>query len=147
MPSAPASGLRVVLDTNVYVSAFAYPRRPMGEIWRHALRQRYHLLVSPAIISEVGRGLRTVLAWEEARVVARLRLIVKAADVVTPAITLRVIPEDPSDDRILECAVAGRADLIVSGDRHLRKLRRYQNIAIVPPVDFLRMLGHADSPM
>lgn len=141
MTSAPTSGLRVVLDTNVYISAFAYPKRLIAEVWRHALRQRYHLLVAPAIINEVGRTLRAVLAWDDARVLARLRLIVKVAEVVVPAITLQVITEDPADDRVLECAVAGHADLIVSGDRHLRKLRHYQNIPIVRPVDFLWMLG------
>ena len=141
MTSAPASGLRAVLDTNVYLSAFAYPMRPLAEVWRHALRRRYSLLVSPAIITEVGRTLRTVFDWDDARVLAQLRLIVKAAEVIVPANTLQVIQEDPADDRVLECAVAGHADLIVSGDRHLRKLRRYQNIPIVRPVDFLRTLG------
>src|ERR1043166_3154184 len=139
MTSAPASGLRVVLDTNVYISALAYPRRPIAEIWRHALRRRYHLLVAPAIINEVGRILRTLLQWDDARVVAQLRLMVKVAEVVVPTFTLQVIAEDADDDRVLECAVAGRADLIVSGDRHLQKLRHYEHIPIVRPADFLRM--------
>jgi len=141
MTSAPASGLRVVLDTNVYISALAYPQRPIAEVWRHALRRRYHLLVAPAIINEVGKTLRAVLQWDDARVLAQLRLMVKTAEMVVPAISLQVIPEDPDDDRVLECAVAGRADLIVSGDRHLRRLRHYHNIPIVRPADFLRMLG------
>jgi predicted nucleic acid-binding protein len=55
--------------------------------------------------------------------------------------TLDVIREDPADNRILECAVEGRANLIVSGDRHLRRLTIYQGIPIVRPVDFLRTLG------
>lgn len=141
MTSAPASGLRAVLDTNVYLSAFAYPARPLAEVWRHAVRRRYTLLVSPAIINEVGRTLRTVFDWDDAHALAQLRLIVRVAEIIVPTITLQVIEEDPADDRVLECAVAGHADLIVSGDRHLRKLRRYHNIPIVRPVDFLRMLG------
>lgn len=141
MTSAPASGLRAVLDTNVYLSAFAYPARPLAEVWRHAVRRRYTLLVSPAIIHEVGRTLRTVFDWDDTHVLAQLRLIVRVAEVIVPTITLQVITEDPADDRVLECAVAGHAAFIVSGDRHLRKLRRYQNIPIVRPVDFLRMLG------
>ena len=67
MTSAPASGLRAVLDTNVYLSAFAYPARPLAEVWRHAVRRRYTLLVSPAIINEVGQTLRSVLEWDDAR--------------------------------------------------------------------------------
>jgi hypothetical protein len=58
-----------------------------------------------------------------------------------PTITLRVIAEDPTDDRILECAVAGGAGLIVSGDRHLRKPKSFRNIGIVQPSDFLRTLA------
>jgi hypothetical protein len=53
---------------------------------------------------------------------------------------LRVIAEDPTDDRILECALAGGAELIVSGDRHLRKLKSFRNIGIVQPSDLLRTL-------
>jgi predicted nucleic acid-binding protein len=55
--------------------------------------------------------------------------------------TIEVIHDDPPDNRILECAIAGQADLIVSGDRHLLKLKSYQGIPIVRPVDFRRTLG------
>jgi putative PIN family toxin of toxin-antitoxin system len=141
MTSVPASGLRVVLDTNVYISALAYPQRPLAEIWRQALRRRYVLLVAPALINEVGRILRTLFQWDDAHVLTQLQLMVKVAEVIVPTVSLQVIAEDPADDRVLECALAGHADLIVSGDRHLRRLRHYQHIPIVRPVDFLRMLG------
>ena len=49
--------------------------------------------------------------------------------------------KNPPDNRILECAIAGHADVIVSGDRHLRKLKSYKGIPIVRPVDFRRTLG------
>ena len=67
MTSVPASGLRGVLDTNVYISVLACPQQPLVEIWSHALRRRYHLLVAPALINEVGRILRTVLEWDDRR--------------------------------------------------------------------------------
>ncbi len=54
---------------------------------------------------------------------------------------LQVIASDPDDDRILECALAGNADLIVSGDRHLTRVKAFEGIGIVRPTDFLRMLG------
>jgi predicted nucleic acid-binding protein len=52
-----------------------------------------------------------------------------------------VVAADPDDDRILECAVAGAADLIVSGDHHLNRLKSFRGIGIVRPVDFLRTLS------
>ena len=62
------------------------------------------------------------------------------ATIVSPDFTLNVIVEDEPDNRVLECAVAGKADLIVSGDLDLRRLKSFQGIAIVRPVDLLRTL-------
>ena len=80
---------------------------------------------------------------EERVTIRRLKALTKAAEIVNPKITLDVIREGSPDKRILECAVGGRAHLIVSGDRHLRRLKIYQGILIVRPMDFLRTLGVA----
>jgi len=66
---------------------------------------------------------------------------VRAPENITPQLTIDVITADPPDNRILECAVEGRADLIVSGDPDLQRLKVYQRIPIVRPADFLRTLG------
>src|SRR3712207_257070 len=135
----PASGggvLRVVLDTNVYVSMFTHPDRPMYQIWEQAVRRHYHLLLSRAILTEVAGVLRTDFSWNDRTIVQHLKLLARAGEIITPHITLHVIPEGPDDDQILECAVEGRANLIVSGDRHLQRLRVYEGIAVVQPTDF-----------
>jgi putative PIN family toxin of toxin-antitoxin system len=131
----------VVVDTNIFISAFLYPERPIFQILRQAGRRRYLLLTSPAIVREVGKVMQEDLAWEEAVRIRHLKTLTKAAEIISPRISLQIISEDPPDDRILECAVAGRADLIVSGDRHLHALKVFQGIPIVRPVDFLRTLG------
>lgn len=131
----------MVLDTNVYVSAFTFPRGVPWHVWRHALHRRYRLLVSPAIVREVTRILREDFHWEERQLRRRLKLLVRLGEMVTPQTTLHVITNDPDDNRILECAVEGQAHLIVSGDRDLRRLKVYQGIPIVTPTDFLRTLG------
>ena len=141
MTTAPANKLRVVFDTNVYFSAFTHPLGPPFRIWQKAVKGGFVLLVSPAILREVAHVLRDVLKWAEVEIVAHLKLVAKVAAILSPTISLRVIAEDAADDRILECAVAGRADLIVSGDRHLRELKSFQGIGIVQPRDFLRILG------
>ena len=141
MTTAPASKLRVVLDTNVYFSAFTHRLGPPFRIWEKAVNHNFILLVSPAILREIAHVFRDVLQWRDTEIVAQLKIVAKVAEIVSPTIRLRVIAEDPTDDRILECAVAGTADLIVSGDRHLRKLKSFGNIGIVQPSDFLRTLG------
>jgi putative PIN family toxin of toxin-antitoxin system len=132
--------LRVVLDTNVYFSAFTTRGVPFL-VWRAALNSRYILIVSPAIIQEIAGVLRAVADWDERRIVRRLKLLAKAAEIVRPTAMLRVVIADPDDDRILECALAGDADLIVSGDQHLTKLKYFEGIGIVRPAYFLRTLG------
>ncbi len=141
MSAAKPGKLRVVLDSNVYVSAFTHPQGPVFELWRQALEQRYTLIVSPPIIHEVARCLRLDFGWSEARLVRRMKLLVKIAEIVAPTEPVTFIIDDPDDNRILECGLAGSADVIVSGDRHINKLKTFRGIAIVRPMDFRRMLG------
>ena len=141
MTTAPANKLRVVFDTNVYFPAFTHPLGPPFRIWERAVKGSFILLASPAILRELAHVFRDVLHCAETGIVAYLKLVAKVAEIVSPATNLRVIAEDPADDRILECALAGGADLIVSGDRHLRKLKSFRSIGIVQPSDFLRTLG------
>ncbi len=133
--------LKVVLDTNVYISAFHGARGAPFELWRRALRREYALLVSPAIIAELAGVLRLGLKWPEDEINDQLKLLVRVATLVQPKVTLRVIKADPDDDRILECALAGGADIIVSGDHHLTELKHFEGIGIARPADFLKALG------
>jgi uncharacterized protein len=141
MTTAKHGGLRVVLDSNVYVSAFTHPQGLSFWIWRQALRRRYRLLISPAIVNEVGGVLRAKFVWDDLHIISRLKLLAKAAEIVIPTANLKEIEEDDDDNRILECAIAGHTNLIVSSDRHLRRLKVFQGIGIVHPIDFRRTLG------
>jgi uncharacterized protein len=142
MSTAKAGGLRVVLDTNVYFSAFTHTKGVPFRIWQQAVAGQYILLTSPAIMREVANVLRQKLGWQESEIVAHLKLIARVAEIVTPTAVAAVFQGgQEADNRILECAVAGRADLIVSGDRDLQRLKVYENMAVVRPVDFYRTLG------
>ncbi len=79
--------------------------------------------------------------WEEARTLAVIKKLVRVAELVNSKTVPTVISDDPDDNHILACAATGAADLIVSGDRHLLRLKAYEGIPIVRPVDFLRILG------
>ena len=62
------------------------------------------------------------------------------AALVSPTESLRVVADDPDDDRVLECAIAGNADAIISGDRHLLALGAFQEIPILKVRDCLNLL-------
>lgn len=136
-----AKPLRVVLDTNIYVAAFGQPHGRNARIWGAARHRRFQLLVSPAIIRELARVLRSGFGWPEGRLDRRIRLISHIAQLVTPRGALDLVDADPDDNRILECAVDGGADLIVSNDHHLLDMKTCLSIPIVAGPDFRRILG------
>ena len=63
--------------------------------------------------------------------------ILSMAELVTPEMDLEAVEDDPDDDKILECAVAGNADYIVSGDSHLLDIEEYRGVEILSPDEFL----------
>lgn len=113
---------------------------PPELVYRAALRGRFRLITSPALLVELARALRQKFQLPEAEITAYVKQIARRSTVVRPPVALTVIEDEP-DNRVLECAVAGGADLIVSGDRHLLRLGTYSGIPIVRPVDFARTLG------
>ena len=106
-----------------------------------AHKRRYRLLVSSAIIREVAHVLRDDFQWESTSYRPTLQIADPEGGLIVPRVTLDVVRNDPDDNRILECAVEGKANVIVSGDHHLRDLKSYQGIPVVRPIDFLRTLG------
>jgi putative PIN family toxin of toxin-antitoxin system len=140
MSTVVPESLRVVLDTNVLVSAFTHNRSLSFQIWQKAIDRRFRLLLTADRDRTCGRPSAEILLGD-ARILSEMKFLVKTAEIVVPRLTLRVVPEDDDDNRILECAVAGNAGLVVSGDYHLRKLKSYHGIGIVTPIDFRRMLG------
>jgi putative PIN family toxin of toxin-antitoxin system len=104
------------------------------------LMQAFRLVISPALLDELEDKLRVkfgVLAQDVAAIRVKLE---SAGDLIDPAIVLDVVTDDPDDNRVLECAVAGRADYIVSGDRHLLKLKEHAGIPILSAREFLDRL-------
>jgi predicted nucleic acid-binding protein len=86
---------------------------------------------------------RTKFGWREERVQTTLKTIVRLAGtgLVVPSVSVHAVAADDDDNRILECAAAGKADLIVTNDHHLLDLKAWSGIAIVATVGFRRMLG------
>jgi predicted nucleic acid-binding protein len=71
----------------------------------------------------------------------RIRVLAGVSILVVPRTVPDAVPDDPDDNHIIACAVEGRADLIVSGDRHLLNLVEYEGIPVIRPTDFLRTVN------
>ena len=130
--------MRVVLDTNTLVSAllFTGTASRLVPLWQS---QRIVALVSKAMLEEYLRVLaypKFRLQDEEIRGLIEEEVLPFFEPVVVKK-RLRVVKRDPTDDRFLECAVAGRAGYVISGDRDLVELGSYHGIPILPVGRFL----------
>lgn len=134
--------IRVVLDTNVVVSAFFW-----GDLLRVALdaarAKRFRMITSETLIDELTEVIsRQKFADRLAKIGETAASLLEndyraLVEVVEPARIDPVIPDDPDDDALIACALGGAADYIVSGDHHLLNLGEYQGIKIVTVRHFL----------
>jgi putative PIN family toxin of toxin-antitoxin system len=131
--------LRVVIDTNVIVSALHFGGNPAA-VLDLVRRGKVRLLLSPFILEEVSTVLGRKFRWETRRIQEVLSQLKRHAEIIIPRERLAVIRDKDDDNRILECAVEGKAAYLVSGDkRHLLPLRQYRHVRILSPAEFLEL--------
>ncbi|MBI5653575.1 MAG: putative toxin-antitoxin system toxin component, PIN family [Chloroflexi bacterium] len=137
--------LKVVLDTNVLVSALIMKQGKPGQIIAQAHERTFSLLLADGILQETRVALHykhiqkrfhpTDQSIED--FLSKLRVI--CTMVVIQQIE-KIIPQDPPDNIVLACAVEGGADYLVSGNLHLLDLKQHRGVKIVTPAQFLEIL-------
>ena len=131
---------RVVLDTNVFVSALLGKGSP-AHLYESFIKGRFWLIISHPVLSEVAEVLtRPRLGIDPADIKTAFRLLRHQALIVHPRKTIKAC-RDPKDNMVLECAVAGNADFIVTGDRDLLVLDPFRGVRIISPAAFSERLG------
>lgn len=127
---------RVVFDTNVLVSAIIFSGNER-KILQSVESGQIQLVISRAIVSELFGVLRRKFHFTEAEVRRVEELLLSIAELVEPRETLKVVTDGP-DNRILECAVEGGTEAIITGDRrHLLPLKSFRGIKILEAKSFL----------
>jgi hypothetical protein len=135
--------MRVVVDTNIIVSAYlGGALEGIIVAWKSG---RFTLVVSKEIAEEYLDVLRRPkFKIESTEIDDFAALLLDRADFVIPLESLNVVQDDPTDNKFLEAAVAGNANLIVSGDEHLLEIKSFRNISIIKPRRFVDMLQSED---
>ena len=129
--------MRVVFDTNIFISAFVIPGSKAEEAYSHALRREFSLYSSVAILTETAQKLGEKFGWQQDKIASLLKAIAKVAIVIKTEPHLHLLADEP-DNRVLECAEAVGADFIVTGDKHLLFLKHFQNTTVIRLSDFLK---------
>lgn len=133
--------MRVVLDTNIWLSAIFWEGEA-HKLIKKLKRKDAEIFISEYILSEIIDVLNKEAKFQkfikDMKIATEdlLRTILYMARLIKPKTRLRIIKEHSPDNRILECAVDGKVNYLISYDNHLLKLRKYKNIEILTPTEF-----------
>ena len=137
--------LKLVLDTNTLVSAFFWKGNE-HELFKRIEQGKAKLFVSDEIIEEVKYVINRPKFSDVIKISGQTpeQIIEKIVSVshlvIGPKLKENVVKEDKKDDKFIECAVNAKADIIVSGDNHLLKIKEYEGIRIIKSADALELL-------
>ncbi len=134
--------MRVVLDTNQHISAIIRPNGNPAQIVRLWRTGRLELAISPPLLAEFRNvvyrpRIQQKYNLKDDDITDYLSALRTYAIAVPGTITVEAVPDDPDDNFIIACAIEAKANVIISGDRHLLSLHLYKGIPIVKAVDFL----------
>ncbi len=133
--------LRVVIDTNVFISSFfgGIPREIIN-LWKEG---EIVLCLSQSIVEEYIEVLNRLGLKDKNELFKLIKLFAEGYNSVFAANTpeLNVVKNDPDDNKFIECAVELESKVIVSGDKHLREVRKYIDIEIISPREFIERFG------
>ncbi len=127
---------RVVPDTNLFIGARFNPRSSSAKILDLCLKGNFKALLSSRVKAEVRSMLGRVGGGDEFR--SKIRRLLREAEEVRVKEEIPLLMEDPDDNKLLNCALWGRADYLITNDRHLLKFREYLGVKIRRPSEFLR---------
>ena len=140
MPAESKSKPKVLIDTNVFVSGLTFkgkPREVLDLVWKGDIEA----CISPFILRELEETLKKDFGWDRDQIMHTIEKIKSKTTLVHPKSKVSVIIERDDDNRILECAIEGKVQYLISGDRkHLLPLKEYQGTQILSPAEFLKLL-------
>jgi putative PIN family toxin of toxin-antitoxin system len=131
----------VVFDTNILISAlFSQTGRPFRALALAKIGQ-IESVTCQEIIDEFAEKLLLKFKFSEDKTQSAVNEILSFSRIVEISGTLKAVLNDADDDMVIECAVMGKANHIVTGDKHLLSLVKYQNIAIAKATDFINLFS------
>lgn len=130
---------KVVIDTNVIVSAFGWGGKP-ADIIRLITSGEILNFTSVEMLAELKKVVGySKLAFSEMLQAEIMEIMFDISSIVDTHESVYIIDENPEDNKILECAISAGVEFVISGDNHLLKLKIFEGIKIVTPEDFIKM--------
>lgn len=131
-------GKKVVLDTNVFVSALGW-KGTSREIFKDCIEGSLELFISAEIFDEIKRVLHyPKFKFSQDEISEFLDQILEVGNFVETKVKIEIIKDDPSDNKFLECAATVNADCVISRDPHILKIKAFEGIKLMSPEDFTK---------
>ena len=128
------SSLRIVLDTNVFISAYFWEGNERN-VLRKCRDGDFQLVVSPEILDELAKVLDLKFDVPKSNIDEYITELLLFSEIVFPEGKVDIVKEDPSDNTIIETALMGNAHSVITGDGHLLRLKQFKNIRITKAGD------------
>jgi len=138
--------VQIVLDTNIYISFLLSKKQsPVLKILHHWQKGKFVVLLSKPILKELTRVLTSkkifkLINLKKEEIKQYLQFIVTHSLMIEPHSDFKKISKDPTDNKFLNLAKDGRAEYIVTGDKHLLDLKTFQGVKILTPTQFTKLL-------
>jgi len=126
----------VVFDTNIFISALAIPGSLAEKAILKIIEEKDSLLISTDIIKEVLSVLSSKFGRDREELSHVAVTLSELAELVKPVRRIKILKDEP-DNRILECAMYGGADVLVTGDKEILRLREYKGVRIISLKEYL----------
>jgi len=130
--------VRVVFDTNIFISAFVIPGSLAEKAILKIIEREDFLLISRDIIDEVLSVLSSKFGRDREALSHVALILSELAEWVRPGRRVKIFKDEP-DNRILECAIYGRADVLVTGDKEILQLKEYEGVKIISLKEYLEL--------
>lgn len=133
--------MRVIFDTNVFVSGIFWQGNFCSQLIDKWINKRFELVISKEILDELIKTLKSFkIQMPDEMIVEWTNIILRNSIIVEPKIRLDVIKEDADDNKFLEAGVTGDVNFIISQDKHLLNLKKYEGIEIISPEEAVRVI-------
>jgi len=130
--------VRVVLDTNVLISATQWPDSVAQKVLQRIYNEKAEVFTSAEILEEYTEVLIRDFDYQEEQLGAIMSRVLALVQIVEIKSSVQIVLEDPDDDKVINCALDCNAEAILTYDRHLLKLGQFEKIRIVPPEAFMQ---------
>ena len=128
--------MKLVFDTNIFISTLVFPKSTAAKALTRIIEGHDRLIISKPIIDELLGVLARKFSRDREALAQVAVMITEIGDIVKPRGKIKLLKDEP-DNRILECAVAGKVDAIVTGDHAFLAINEYKGIKIISLKDYL----------